>query len=325
MRTGCTGSRKGELNLAKLAVLFAGQGAQKTGMGKSLYDHVGAAKEVFDEAEQIIPGICDLCFSGAQEELNRTIHTQPCVLTVDVAAYAALMELGIRPVAGAGFSLGEYAALVGAGVLPFGQVLRLVQKRAQWMQEAADAFPGGMAAVLGKSAEEVETMVAKVRGDGVLTPVNYNCPGQTVVAGDTAEIGRLIAYAKENKVKCMKLPVSGAFHSERMHSVAQKTLEEMKPMAFLEPGYTLYSNKTAHPYEMQGFQQILAEQAASPVLFEQIARDMIKNGCDTFVEVGPGAALSGFLKRIDQEIAAYHISDYDTLCATKEALGGIKF
>lgn len=305
--------------MGKLAVLFSGQGSQKPGMGKSLYENVQASKDLMDQAEKVRPGILELCFSGTQEELNKTLNAQQSVFLVDAAAYAALAEI-VLPDMGTGFSLGEYAALYGAGVLSFEDALSLVIKRSGWMQEAAEKNSGAMAAVLGKTADEVDEIVKSAKGGGLLVPVNYNCPGQTVVAGDTAEIDGFVAYCKENKIKCMKLPLGGAFHSEHMASVADKILEEIEDMTFAAPAFSLYANRTALPYEMADMKQKLFEQTKSPVLFEQSARHMIANGADTFVEVGPAGTLSGFMKKIDKELNILNISDYETYLSTKEAL-----
>lgn len=304
----------------KIAVLFAGQGSQKPGMGRSLYDHVPEARAVFDEAEEIVPGIRELCFEGPAAALNETVNTQPCVLTCDVAAWAAFSTLGVRPFAGAGFSLGEYAALCAAGVVNFSTALKIVVRRARWMQEEADAAPGGMAAVLGLEAQEIEDIVRLVRGSGVLRPVNYNCPGQTVVAGDTAELDSLITYGREHRLKIRPLAVSGAFHTERMHEAARKTGEYIEDMTFEQPEFILYANRTAMPYDPGDMKRTLSEQTENPVLFEQIVRQLLEKGVDTFVELGPGTTLSGFLKRIDKNARMMHVDDYDSLLLTKEAL-----
>lgn len=306
----------------RIAVLFAGQGAQKPGMGKSLFDHIPESRAIFDEAEQIMPGIKELCFDGPAELLNETVNTQPCVFVCDAAAWAAFSTLGIKPFAGAGFSLGEYAALYAAGVVDFQTALRIVMRRAEWMQEAADAVPGGMAAVLGMEAKEIEDIIGIVKGSGVLAPVNYNCPGQIVVAGDAPEIDALLTYAKENRVKARPLAVSGAFHTERMHEAAEKVGSFIGDIDFSEPDFILYANRTARPYDPADMKRTLSEQTESPVLFEHIASDLLKEGVKTFVELGPGTTLSGFIKRMDRSARLMHVDGYDSLLLTKESLKG---
>lgn len=304
----------------KIGVLFAGQGAQKPGMGRSLFDHVEAARAIFESAEKVIPGITELCFEGPQETLNETVHTQPCVYTVDCACWAAFSTLGVRPAVGAGFSLGEYAALYAASVFSFETGLRIVQKRAEYMQKAAELNPGSMAAVLGLEAKEVEDLVHLIRGQGVLAPVNYNCPGQTVVAGDVAEMDNLITYAKEHRIKVAPLATSGAFHSERMGKAAEQTGAVIREETFSEPEFVLYANHTGQPYETEAMKSTLEKQTSSPVLFEQILRGMLTDGCDLFIELGPGKTLSGFLRRIDRKVPAYTLNDYASLEQVRAAV-----
>jgi len=306
--------------LTKIAVLFAGQGAQKTGMGKALYDASPAAKEIFDRAEARMPGLSTMCFSAEQEILNQTVNTQPAVYTVDVAAYAAYREAGGKMDAAAGFSLGEYAALACAGVFTFEQGLDLVIRRAEWMQEAAEAAGGGMAAVLGKDGREVDAMTSSVRGEGILQAVNYNCPGQTVVAGDRENLEKFLNFCGENKVKAVRLPVSGAFHSKAMEGVAQKIAAAISDMDFKVPAVPVYSNLLARPYEADEIKQTLAAQSAGPVYFEQILRSMLESGYNAFVEVGPGATLAGFVKRTDRNAAVYNVNDAETLRQTAQAV-----
>jgi [acyl-carrier-protein] S-malonyltransferase len=306
--------------LIKTAVLFAGQGAQKTGMGAELYETSSAAKEIFDRAEAVLPGIRELCFSGEQAVLNQTVNTQPSVYTVDVAAYVAYREAGGGMDVAAGFSLGEYAALCCTGVFSFEQGLDLVIRRAHWMQEAAQKTGGGMVAVLGKTSGEVDSMVAALHKGGILQAVNYNCPGQTVVAGDDENLKAFLAYCKENKIKALRLPVSGAFHSKAMEGVAVRIAEEITNMKFRQPAVPVYSNTLARPYETDEIKKTLAVQTASPVYFEQILKSMLEGGVDTFVEVGPGNALTGFVKRTDKGVAVYNVNNAKTLGQTAQAI-----
>lgn len=307
--------------MSKVAVLFAGQGAQKPGMGKSLYDNSEAAKKIIDRANNVIPSLKLMCFEGKSEILNETVNTQPCVFAVDLAAYAALEEAGIKIEGAAGFSLGEYSALTAAEVFGFENALKLVADRASWMQEAADLYPGGMAAILGKTGDEAVKIVNEVRTDGVLEAVNFNCPGQTVAAGDDDQLKLLIDYCKNNKIKCVKLPVSGAFHTVRMEKPAREIAETLKYISINGPEFPVYSNLTAEPYDMGNFINQLADQTKSPVKFEQTILNMIKADFDTFVEVGPGATLTGFVKRISKDVKAMNISDEETL---KAALAELK-
>ena len=305
--------------MSKTAILFAGQGAQKPGMGESLYQTSAAAKDIFDRAEAIMPGIKELCFAGTQEELNQTCNTQPCVYTVDMAAYAAVQD-AVCMDAAAGFSLGEYAALTASGVLSFEETLKLVIKRAAWMQHCAEQTGGGMAAVLGKTAGEVETMLDGLREDGILRAVNYNCPGQTVIAADEKNFARFLKYAKENKVKAIPLAVSGAFHSEAMDEASGHILEYITNLEFASPQCTLYANALGEPYTDVLLKRTLAAQTAKPVYFEKIVRHMLATGVETFIEVGPGNTLSGFVKRTDKTAAVYNVSDAQTLETTLAAL-----
>ncbi len=196
--------------MAKIVFLFSGQGAQAPGMMKDVAEASAAAMEIFRTADAVLGrGITELSFGGAQEELNLTHNTQPCMLAAELAAYAALAEKGARPDAVAGFSLGEYAALTAAGALTAEEALRVIQIRADAMQEAVPVVEGGMAAVTKQDAETVKALCDAV--DGYVIPVNYNCPGQIVVSGTMDAVDKLVALAKERKIRALKLPVSAPF------------------------------------------------------------------------------------------------------------------
>lgn len=283
--------------MAGIGYLFSGQGAQYTGMGKALYEYSPAARTIFDRLNRRRPDLLDLCFSGSAEELARTENTQPAVYAVDLAAAAAAAEAGMRPAAAAGFSLGELAALAFAGYCTPEEGFDLVTKRACYMAEAAAKNPGAMLAVLRMENEAVEALCLGRK----LYPVNYNCPGQLVVAGSPEDILSLQEKIKEEKGRSLLLPVSGGFHSPLMDEAAQKMEAELERVIFQEPLMPLYSNYTGQVYGADPAEH-LKKQINHPVRWEQIVRHMIGQGLDCFVEAGPGKALSGFVGRISPEV-----------------------
>lgn len=304
--------------MGKIAFVFAGQGAQYTGMGKELYESSPAARKVFDLADAIRPGTSNQCFSASKEELSRTLNTQPCLFAVDAACAAALTEKGIYADSTAGFSLGELAAAQFAGIASFEEMFRLVIKRAQYMDDAcASSDPTAMAAILRLTAEQVEGICREF--DSVY-PVNYNSPGQTVVSGDARQIDLLTARVAELKGRAMKLPVSGAFHSPYMHSAAEKLKDDLESMTFAAPRIPLYANRTAQPYG--DAVQLLSEQVENPVRWEQTMRAMIADGVDTFVECGAGKTLSGLIARIDGNVKVCRAEDDATLADALAKIGG---
>ena len=287
--------------MGKIALIFSGQGAQYSGMGKALYDASPAAKAVFDMADSIREGTSAQCFEGAAEELNRTVNTQPCVFTADLAAAYAVKEAGIVPDCVAGFSLGEIAALAYAGILTDEEAFRLVCKRGELMDKAAKENPGAMVAVMKMPPAQVEEVCA---GFDKTYPVNYNSPAQTVVATTSESADAFCEAVKAAGGRAKQLPVSGAFHSPFMADAAAGLADYMKDVDFKEPALPIYSDYTAKPYEGD-YKELVRAQVENPVRWQTIVENMIAEGVDTFIEVGVGKTLAGLIKRIDENVAAF--------------------
>jgi len=291
------------------ALVFSGQGAQYTGMGKDLYENSPAARAVFDMAESIRPGTVKQCFEGTKEELSVTINTQPCVFITDLAAAAAVAEKGVKIDCVAGFSLGEIAAIAFAGMLSYEDAFRLVCKRAELMDKAAKENPGAMAAVMKISPEQVEEICS---GFEKAYPVNYNSPAQTVVAASQDEIDELCEKVKAVKGKAVKLAVSGAFHSPFMNTAADGLAEYLKDTELSEPTVPIYANCTAEPYK-DDYKMLIAAQVNHPVKWQMSVENMISNGVDTFIEVGVGKTLTGLIKKINADVKAVNIENKEGL------------
>ena len=305
--------------MGKVAFVFAGQGAQYSGMGADIAEVSAAAKKVFEAADALRPGTSKQCFSGTEAELKETINTQPCMFAVEAATAAALEEKGIKADVAAGFSLGEVVALTYAKMLDFEAGFHLVCRRAELMQEAAEASEDtGMVAVLKLSPEKVEELCKDIPN---VYPVNFNHPTQIVVAGAADQLVNLSAAVKEAGGLPITLKVKAAFHSPYMGSASEKFRAETAKYTFADPVIPLYSNKTATFYG-ENRQELLAEQIASPVRWESIVRDMVAQGVDTFVEIGPGNVLCGLINETDPSVKTYPVSnkeDFETVC--KELAG----
>lgn len=305
--------------MGKIAFLFSGQGAQYPGMGKSLAEADKAAYEVFAYADQARPGTSSQCFTGPKEELDRTINTQPCVYCVDLAAAEALRNAGIVPDAVAGFSLGEIAALTFSGAVEPKIGFELVCSRASFMQDAAEKTDGAMAAVLKLSHEEVQQLASSL---GNVYPVNFNCPGQVAVATEASALEPLCKEVQEAGGRAVPLAVSGAFHSPFMDSAAAQLAELLENLPVAPPKIPLYSNCTGELYEanVSRIRELLALQVNHPVWWQKILEHMAGSGIDTFIEVGPGKTLSGFVKKTLPGVSVYRVEDAETLKSTIEAL-----
>jgi len=305
----------------KIAFMFSGQGAQFPGMMKQLCEAESAAKAVFDTADATLGrGISALCFEGAQEELNLTHNTQPCVLAADLAAAAALRAHGVEPEGVAGFSLGEYAALAWAGSIPMEDVFELIQYRADSMQEAVAPGVGAMAAMLGGSAEQVEAICASVT-EGYVVAANYNCPTQTVISGEAAAVEQAVALARPQRIRGKLLAVSAPFHCALMESAAKKLEALFATRQFAAPSLPVYMNVDGRVHaDASELADLLVRQAMSPVRWVQTLQNMRADGFDTFIECGPGKTLSGLAAKTLEGVTILRVGDTETLKETLEAL-----
>lgn len=282
--------------------MFPGQGAQYVGMGQELYDSRKDIKDLMDSANDILGyDILSIMFSGADEDLKKTSVTQPAIFIHSVAAVKAINALGAQMVAG--HSLGEFSALVANGVLSFEDGLRLVYERAQAMQDACDTNPSSMAAILGLEDALVEEICAQV--NGIVVPANYNCPGQLVISGETAAVEKACDQLKEAGAKrALLLPVNGAFHSPLMQSAQDRLAAAIENTKFRKATLPVYQNITTSAVtDANEIKKNLIAQLTGPVKWTQSVQNMIKDGAELFVEVGPGKTLQGLIKKIDPSVS----------------------
>lgn len=302
--------------MGKIAFLFAGQGAQYSGMGRELAEISPAAKTVFTRADELRPGTSSQCFTGSEEELAVTANTQPCLYCVDLAAARALEEAGVHADFAAGFSLGEIAALTFAGVFSDRDGFGFVCKRALAMQAAAERHPGGMAAVLKLSNEQAEAVCAEFTQ---VYPVNYNCPGQLVAAGDREELTRFAERVAEEKGRAKLLKVGGGFHSPFMDEAADALRPVLDGMTLQAPRLPVYANLDAAPYQAEQAKFHISNQINHPVRWQETLEKMAAAGADTFIEVGPGKTLSGLVKKTVGGARILNVQDAESLrAAVKE-------
>jgi [acyl-carrier-protein] S-malonyltransferase len=319
-------------------------------MGQDICATSSAAAAVFASAETARPGITALCFEGPAERLNQTVNTQPCLYVDDLACAKALIEAGIKPEGVAGFSLGEAVACALAGVMTEQQAFEFVCRRAEAMQACTEKYPGTMFAVVRLGSDQVDAVAAEV---GSVWPVNYNCPGQIVVACDEAVADALQKQVSAAGGRAIRLTVGGAFHSPLMDEAVAPLSQWLAGQAFGQATMPLYANATARRYGDAGREQgllavhaevkeavdplreehgdaesndpasLLSRQVNHPVRWQQTIENMVADGFDTFVEVGPGKTLTGFIRKINSEVRALNVSDAESLRATVEELSHV--
>lgn len=311
--------------MRKTAFLFAGQGAQKVGMGLYLLPISEAARRLFDLASETLGyDVATVIRDGPAERLAETEITQPAILTASLAVAAALDEAGVRPDVAAGLSLGEYGALVVSGAIGAPDALRVVRERGRLMQEAVPLGTGGMVAVLGMEADAVEDLCRMVSA-GVVEPANFNAPGQVVVAGELKGLAAFKNLARQAGARrLVDLPVSAPFHCSLLEPAGRRLREVLRDVPFRDPSFPVLANVTAKPLTHAGeIPENLVRQVSHPVRFEATLRAMVASGVDTFIEVGPGTSLSGFVRRVATGAHVLHTDDLEGFQTAAEPLEGV--
>jgi [acyl-carrier-protein] S-malonyltransferase len=306
--------------MAGTAVIFPGQGSQFVGMGRDIADVSPRAQSVFDRASKILGfDIGRTCFEGPAEELERTDVQQPAILVTSIAYWEAFLEAGgsmSQFACAGGLSLGEYTALHVAGALDFENAVRLVHRRGQLMQEAAEAAPSGMVSLIGANPTSAAALCRHAAEGDVLEPANFNCPGQVVVSGTRRACERAVGLADEYQCRAVTLPVAGAFHSPIMDPAARQLRPLLEQVPFLSPVMPVIANVTAEYYRGPAtIPATLAQQITYPVLWQKCVEKMVTDGITEFVEVGPGRVLTGMMRRIDRNVTARNIGTLETLNA----------
>lgn len=309
--------------MRKIAFIFPGQGSQYVGMGKDFSERFPESKKVFDDANECLDmDLKNICFQGSEEELIKTENTQPAILATSIAMMKALEMEGIDCEYTAGLSLGEYSALVKSNSISFYDSLKLVRARGKYMQEAVPQGKGGMAAILGLDREKVLSAIERSKQQGVVEVANYNSPGQIVISGEKAGIERACEEAiKLGAKKAITLSVSAPFHSSLLKPAGERLKEELEKITIFDLNKKVVSNVDAKPiFSKEEIRGKLINQVSNSVLWQESVEYMIREGVNTFIEIGPGKSLTGFVKRIgkslDVEIDALNVSNIETFQKT---------
>lgn len=298
-----------ECMTGRIAFVFSGQGDQHPGMGKNLAEQYESAAAVYALCDQIRPGTSAQCFDGSEEELKETKNTQPCLFTTELAMASVLQEAGIVPAAVAGFSLGEVAACTFAGMMDLETGFKSVCRRGELMQQAAEQVDAAMAAVVKLTPEVVTQLCARHEN---VYPVNFNCPGQIAVSGLAAEMPGFSADVKAAGGRVLPLKVKGGFHSPFMQEASKAFGAELTGVHLGEPRVPVYANVTALPYEGDAA-AMLARQICNPVRWEDTIRNMIAEGIDTFIEIGPGKTLTNMIRKIDAGVRTFAVTELPSI------------
>lgn len=309
----------------KIAFLFSGQGAQYVGMGKELYQSIPQCREVFDKGEEILDmPIKNLIFNGPEEKLMKTEIAQPAILLTSLAALKALEINEIEAEYSAGLSLGEYAALIYGGALSFEDGLKLIKERGRIMGSSLPKGLGKMAAIIRLDDEKMNELLSRASEYGICEGANFNCPGQVSIAGENKAIDKAIEIAQELGGRAVPLKVSGPFHSSLLKEASDMFYETLKSVNINELTKTVYSNVKGFSYEKEDdIRFILKKHIMSSVYFEKEVRDMIDKGVNTFIEIGPGKTLRGFVKKIDKTSKLLNVEDIKSLNNTLKELNEV--
>lgn len=308
----------------KLGFVFPGQGAQTVGMGKDLYESFEEVRKIYDKAKEVTGiDVAKLTFESTEEELSQTKNTQIAILTMSLGILEVLKKNKIEADFLAGLSLGEYAALIYSNIISLEDGLRIIQKRGEYMQSLVPKGNWAMAAVIGLPDEEVERICKEEIKNGFIVPANYNCPGQVAVSGDKVAITELVEKGKNlGARKVVELKTSGPFHTEKLKDASDKLREELDKIE-INKDFTkkVFKNLDAKEYTKEDdIKNILAKHVMSPVRFSKSVENMINQGVDTFIEIGPGKVLSGFIRKINKEVKVLNIQDKESLENTLKIL-----